>query len=221
MSMKTFWTMAATTGVLALGVSQSMAITTAYSLQNGGVIPYNSSSSFEIQVSGAESLLDLVEVRIALAHTNLQQLEIALVSPTNVLSVILFNNRGSTGDHLKDTYFEDDALTPIASGTAPFSGSFIPDQPLNTFLNVAGMSVNGTWKIQIDNGSLFSSGNGYLFGLNNTQSPPWTGGLIGTQLILTTHNDNPVPPTAGVPEPMTAGLTFMAIAGLGLALRRR
>ena len=38
--------------------------------------------------------------------------------------------------------------TPIASGTAPFLGSFKPSQPLSVFTGKSGTNVNGVWQLR-------------------------------------------------------------------------
>jgi hypothetical protein len=60
----------------------------------------------------------------------------------NSVSVLLIANRGGSGDNFIGTVLNDSAFIPISSGTAPFTGQFRPEQPLNVF---NGLLVNGPW----------------------------------------------------------------------------
>jgi subtilisin-like proprotein convertase family protein len=86
-----------------------------------------------------------VTVTLDLTHTYDGDLVLTLISPAGT-RVILSNRRGGSGDNFTNTTFDDNGSTPIASGTAPFTGTFIPDQPLAT---VNGESANGTWKLEV------------------------------------------------------------------------
>jgi hypothetical protein len=59
------------------------------------------------------------------------------------------DSNGVTGNGINtfaNTWFDDAATTPIASGTGPFTGSYIPDSPLSV-LN--GTPTNGTWTLRV------------------------------------------------------------------------
>ena len=60
--------------------------------------------------------------------------------------MVLANRRGGSGDNFTDTVFDDEAATAIGAGSAPFTGSFRPEQPLSAF---DGKPVDGTWKLRI------------------------------------------------------------------------
>lgn len=95
-----------------------------------------------------------VNVRVRLNHTFDGDLVLRLIHPDGT-TVTLAQNRGGSGDNFgtgandcsgNPTTFDDQALTPISGGSAPFSGSFIPETPLaalNTKL------MNGTWRLQV------------------------------------------------------------------------
>ena len=86
-----------------------------------------------------------INVTLNLYHVNDSDLEIKLVGPDNT-EVMLSNRNGGTGDNYTNTTFDDDVSSSIASGTAPFTGSFIPDGNLNDF---NGLSSVGDWKLII------------------------------------------------------------------------
>jgi MYXO-CTERM domain-containing protein len=86
-----------------------------------------------------------INVELDITHTWDSDLEITLTSPAGT-SVILSDNNGGSGDNYTDTVFDDEAVTPIGNGSAPFTGSFIPDNPLSTF---DGELATGTWALLI------------------------------------------------------------------------
>jgi subtilisin-like proprotein convertase family protein len=66
-------------------------------------------------------------------------------------SVRLVYNSGGSGDNFIGTELNDSALTSIDNASAPFTGSFRPNQPLNSFNHI---SANGYWVLTInDNAS--------------------------------------------------------------------
>jgi MYXO-CTERM domain-containing protein len=108
-----------------------------------------------IDLTGATGDVFDVNVTVNITHTWVGDLEISLVSPVGT-AVLLSNNRGSLGDDMVDTIFDDDAGMPISgvvSGDAPFTGSWIPDNPLDTFL---GEAVDGVWTLSITDTSTWS-----------------------------------------------------------------
>jgi len=113
-------------------------------------------------------------------HTYDGDVLLTLIGP-NGTRVTLANHRGSGGDNFTNTVFDDQAATPIASGTAPFTGSYRPDTALSA-LN--GIAANGSWKLEAqdtasgDTGTLQS----WSVTLTTTSSPtclactPWPAG---------------------------------------------
>lgn len=86
-----------------------------------------------------------VRVRINLTHTWNADMIIQLISPNNT-TIMLSNRRGGDSDNYTNTWFDDNATTPIADGTGPFTGSFRPDSPLSA-LN--GSLSQGTWTLRV------------------------------------------------------------------------
>jgi len=99
-----------------------------------------------------------VNVTINLFHVNDSDLEIKLIAPDNT-EVMLSNRNGGSGDNYTNTTFDYDASLTIASGTAPFNGSFIPDGDLN---DLNGLSSVGDWKLVITDKSNNSQGGALL-----------------------------------------------------------
>ena len=101
--------------------------------------------SSSIIISGAISTASLVSVTIdSITHTYIGDLDIRLVAP-NGSEIILSSNNGSSGDAYLHTEFTPSAATSINAGTAPFTGTFAPEEP---FSNLNG-TANGTWKLKI------------------------------------------------------------------------
>ena len=102
-------------------------------------------SNSTITVPASSLTIDDINVLINLTHTWDSDMEISLFAPDNT-QVILSNRRGGSGENFTNTVFDDAALIPIASGTAPFTGTFRPDQPLSAFNN---KPWQGNWRLQI------------------------------------------------------------------------
>lgn len=86
-----------------------------------------------------------VNVRINLTHTWASDLDISLIAPDGT-EVELTSDNGSSGDNYTDTVFDQEASMPITSGTAPFTGTFIPEGDLSS-LN--GITSQGDWTLSI------------------------------------------------------------------------
>jgi subtilisin-like proprotein convertase family protein len=98
-----------------------------------------------IVVADDEPIQD-VNVIVNITHTYDGDLEVSLIGPDDT-TVILSNRRGSSGNDFIDTVFDDEASEAIANGSAPFTGSFQPDEPLSAF---DGKLAAGTWKLRVE-----------------------------------------------------------------------
>ncbi len=118
-----------------------------------------------ITVADAGTVTD-VDVRVRVNHTWDSDLDISLTGP-NAVTIDLSSDNGGGSDNYGSgnadcsgtpTVFDDEAGTPIASGTAPFAGSYIPEQALSAF---DGIPAAGNWTLNIaddlgvDAGTLF------------------------------------------------------------------
>lgn len=86
------------------------------------------------------------KVTLSISHNNDADLEVHLLSPDGT-DVLLFNGVGGTGNNFTNTGFKNTYTTPIASGSAPFNGSYLPQEDLGVFNN--GQNGNGNWYLKI------------------------------------------------------------------------
>ena len=122
-------------------------------------IPDNNPAGAELTVEVADhNVVEDIEVTVNITHTYDGELRLMLIGPDDT-TVVLSDRRGGSGNNFVETIFDDEATTPISAGDPPFTGSFIPDQPLSAF---DGMPSAGTWRLRVvdegngDTGSLDS-----------------------------------------------------------------
>ncbi|MBX3386615.1 MAG: S8 family serine peptidase [Phycisphaeraceae bacterium] len=97
-----------------------------------------------IFITDGRTIADL-NVRLNITHTFVGDLRISLRGPSGDV-VVLSNRRGGSGDNFANTRFDQQASIPIGAGTAPFPGSYIPEDDLNVF---NGQSASGLWTLTI------------------------------------------------------------------------
>lgn len=106
-----------------------------------------------INVTDGRSITNLT-VTLDISHTFVSDLLITLTAPTGE-TIQLFNRRGGSGQNLTNTRFSDDATTAIASGVAPFSGVFLPENELTPFKNRTAL---GVWTLRVQDLKPLDSG---------------------------------------------------------------
>lgn len=149
------------------------------------------STSSSIVVTDSRQVLD-ANVKLNVTHQYDSDLIMTLVAP-NGRSVVLVNRRGFNGQNFTNTFFDDDVATPISAGTAPFSGSFKPDQPLSTF---DGYTALGTWTLVITDAA----------GGNVGELIAWELQLTLTNNIFGAFESNDTPETArSIDAALTSG----------------
>ena len=92
-------------------------------------------------------IVEDINVTVDITHSWNSDLRIAIFPPSGIDDFIFlsFENGGSS-DNYEGTVFDDDATTPIASGSGPFAGTFSPDQPLSTY---NGTLSRGIWTLVV------------------------------------------------------------------------
>ncbi|AMV23007.1 Thermophilic serine proteinase precursor [Gemmata sp. SH-PL17] len=144
-------------------------------------------TSSTINITDAIKISDL-NVKVSLTHTYDSDLVITLTSPTvNGVAgktVTLFNRRGGSGDNLTNTTFDDEAAIAIASGAAPFNGTFRPDALLSAF---DGLNTQGVWTLKVTDMAAYDTGSltGWSLVVNGTTGA----GPSGKSMALGFHDD--------------------------------
>jgi subtilisin-like proprotein convertase family protein len=108
-------------------------------------LPDLTTNTSEIEVTGFTGDLTDINVTLDLTHTWDGDLILTLISPAGT-RVELAAGVGGSGNNFTRTTFDDEASTPINSGSAPFTGSFIPQELLST---LDGEDPNGTWLLEV------------------------------------------------------------------------
>lgn len=120
-----------------------------FSGTTGGVPDFpGGAACFNATVSGLSTNLysnyGLTAVTVNITHTYDADLEVVLISPTGV-QTILSSNNGGAGDNYTNSVFTMSAGTSITAGTAPFTGNFIPEESF--YAQNVGQDGNGVWQL--------------------------------------------------------------------------
>ncbi len=142
----------------------------------GGAIPANgvTQTCYSTTVSGVgiiNSALGLSQVCLNITHPDVGDLEIVLTAPDGTIVPLSVQN-GGTGNNYTSTCFTSNATTSIKFGTAPYSGTYLPEGYLGAVNN--GQNANGTWKICIQdrrNSSSSGSLGSWALTFSNTPAP--------------------------------------------------
>jgi subtilisin-like proprotein convertase family protein len=98
-----------------------------------------------IVVSDEEPVQD-VDVTVNITHTYDGDISLSLIGPDDTEVVLSYRHGGGGNDYV-ETVFDDEADTPIADGDPPFTGRYIPDEPLSAF---DGKIATGTWTLRVE-----------------------------------------------------------------------
>ncbi|MDK9698910.1 MAG: hypothetical protein OEM52_01995 [bacterium] len=98
-----------------------------------------------IIVTGTGAVTD-IDVRISGTHTWVSDVSMNLIHPSGAPIVPLFLNRGGSADNWTNMILDDEAAASIATGAAPFTGTWIPEQPLSGF---DFLEASGTWILRV------------------------------------------------------------------------
>jgi len=110
-------------------------------------IPDNDATgaSSVLAVTDTKTVQKVVVTVNSITHTYDGDIALYLIGP-DATQVTLSNGHGGSGDNYTNTVFDDAAATAIASGSAPFTGTFIPDGALSAF---NGKSALGNWTLKV------------------------------------------------------------------------
>ncbi len=118
-------------------------------------IPDNGTVDSLITVSGITTPIKRVTVSLHITHAADSHLDISLVAPDGTIINLSSDNGGASANYGTDctdanrTTFNDSALFAITAGTAPFVGTFRPEQALSAFDEKFGPAANGIWRLRI------------------------------------------------------------------------
>jgi len=146
--------------VVALGAGQSAVVdfgnyfktqTSTYASTSPPVaINSSGTTTMPITVHDSYRILDL-NVTVNLAYGSLSDLTVTLISPNGMTRVTLAGGSELSGANLTGTIFDDDAAKPISQGTAPYTGSFRPNVPLEWVEYVYNSNIQGQWLLEVNN----------------------------------------------------------------------
>jgi autotransporter-associated beta strand protein len=118
-------------------------------------IPDNGSVDSLITVAGITTPIKRVTVSLHITHAADSHLDISLVAPDGTIVNLSSDNGGASANYGTDctdanrTTFSDSGLTAITAASAPFVGTFRPEESLSAFSEKSGTTVNGTWRLRI------------------------------------------------------------------------
>ena len=96
----------------------------------------------DISVAGSAIIVDL-DVELNATYPAMDEVTITLTSPLGT-TVTLWDGVGVSGADLTNTVLDDEASGALSSGTAPWTGSFLPVDALSAF---DGEDAMGTWSL--------------------------------------------------------------------------
>ena len=97
---------------------------------------------------------ELQQVCFSIDHGNVSELDIALKAPDGSI-IDLSSGNGGSGSNYTKTCFSTSAASPITSGTAPFTGTYLPEQP---FSGLSASTINGNWGLIVKDKKVNSVG---------------------------------------------------------------
>ncbi|MEI7646000.1 MAG: FG-GAP-like repeat-containing protein, partial [Chloroflexales bacterium] len=128
------------------------ALATPLDIPDSGAI--TSTVTVAAPANGAAGTITDVAVELTLTHPYIGDLTARLTAPDGT-SVDLFSGVGGSSANMIGLILDDAATTPIAAGTAPFSGRFRPTGSLAT---LDGKNPLGPWTLSVADGAATNTG---------------------------------------------------------------
>ena len=144
-------------GVIPITTSARQVAAIRYDNASHVSIPDGSSVESLVYVDGVGSPILDVRVSLQVFHTLDADLDVSLIGPDGTTIDLTSDNGGSGGNYGtactpdgSRTTLDDAAPTAITAGSAPFIGSFRPEQALSAFDGKTGAgAANGIWRLRI------------------------------------------------------------------------
>ena len=104
-------------------------------------------SGITLSGSGGSILtsLDIVMITVNINHNTDSDLDIFLVDPQGTRAMLLSSANGGNGNNYTNTVFQTSAINPIVNGSAPFTGTFLPEGSVTTVPDRTGASGGGNY----------------------------------------------------------------------------
>lgn len=153
-------------------------------------------------VTGRPGEIEDVDVSLDIDHSADGDLNIVLVSPSG-RRIRMTQAIGAFNDNFRNTRFDDEAAQSIALGTAPYTGSFRPLDPLS---DLDGESPEGLWALEVSDNRTANIGSLNRWTLHLKYKEPRAttdanGHYEFTGLALGTYNVTDVTPTGWTAAP--------------------
>jgi subtilisin-like proprotein convertase family protein len=190
-------------GAFAFSTLQSHQVS-ATSTDTPRAIPDASSTGATSTINVADpSVVQDVNLTVNITHTYDSDLTLSLITPATT-SIPLATRLGGSGDNYRNTVFDDEATTPIGSGSPPFTGTFKPEGQLSV---ADGASGAGSWKLKVVDSA----------GLDTGTIDNWTLTLTYASSTCAAGAPPPPVPDGSFGAAMTVGRATGAVDGLHLA----
>jgi subtilisin-like proprotein convertase family protein len=147
-----------------------------------------------ITVPNQVSVITDVDVTLSLTHGWIPDLDVFLVSPTGT-RIELFTDLTTNENQITNLTLDDEAATRVVNGTAPYTGRFRPEQPLE-LARLDGENPSGIWTLEITDDSAQDIGQ-----LHNWTLSLMTAGLAPLTVTLSSSDttEATVPATVVIP----------------------
>ncbi len=148
-----------------------------------------------IKIADDGALVDL-NVELDITHTYDGDVEVYLIGPDGT-KIDLCVGHGASGQNFIGTILDDQASIPISEGSAPFTGSYIPDESLSTYND---LPITGNWVLHIFDNAMNDQGTLHNWCLNMLYS--------GDPISVPTHEQDELVLHQNYPNPFREETTF-------------
>ncbi len=157
--------------------------------------------TIDVNFSGG---IDDINVTLNIDHDRISTLNVSLIGPDGT-TIDLSSDNGGTGSDFINTTFDDEALIPINNGSASFTGSYKPEQPLSSY---DGKNVHGKWILKIQDDAVNQPGmlQGWCINVNSSDlSVGLKDKGISGNIFLGQNFPNPVTGLTSIPFNLCKG----------------